>query len=178
VTPQLTESFLDRLVQMSTQSIDLGYRQGLTKRIIDDGMVLAELNRQAEYYESMRKAFASVTGRPDPTLAADVSRRMNSAFEDVGTNLDQVQAFYALISQQNLNPDTVVYTVTTPFLVRTTTALSLSTLLLYGIVIMFMAVILIPLACLAHDYFRHWIAPARVAAPRGGPPPAPAGTAP
>ena len=45
MTPQLSESFIDKLVQMSTQSIDVDYRRALTKRIIDDGMVLAELKR-------------------------------------------------------------------------------------------------------------------------------------
>jgi hypothetical protein len=159
VTPQLSESFIDRLVQMSTQSIDVDYRQGLTKRIIDDGMVLAELKRQAEYYELMRRAFASVQGRPDGSVASDVTRRMGQAYDEVARSIDQVQAFYALISQQNLNPDTVVYTVTTPFLVRTTSALSFSTMLLYTIVVLLVAVIMIPLACLAHDYFQHWISP-------------------
>jgi hypothetical protein len=163
VTPQLSESFIDRLVQMSTQSIDVDYRQALTKRIIDDGMVLAELKRQAEYYELMRRAFAAVQGRAEGSVAADVTRRMGQAFDDVARSLDQVQAFYAQISQQNLNPDTVVYTVTTPFLVRTTSALSFSTMLLYTIAVLLAAMIMIPLACLAHDYFRHWISPPQAA---------------
>jgi hypothetical protein len=159
VTPQLSESFIDRLVQMSTQSIDVDYRQDLTKRIIDDGAVLAELRRQADYYESMRKSFAAVTGRADSAIAADVTRRMGQAYDEVARSIDQVQAFYALLSQQNLNPDAVVYTVTTPFLVRKTSGLSLTTTLLYLFVVVLMALIVIPLACLAHDYFRHWISP-------------------
>ena len=42
-------------------------------------MVLAELNRQAEYYQAMRQAFASVQGRADSGIAADVTRRMGQA---------------------------------------------------------------------------------------------------
>jgi hypothetical protein len=159
VTPQLSESFLDRLVQMSTQSIDVGYRQGLTKRIIDNGIFLAELKRQAEYYELMRRAFMSVQGRADGSVASDVTRRMGQAYDEVARSIDQVQAFYALISQHNLNPDTVVYTVTTPFAVRTTSALSSSTMVLYTFVVLLGALIMTSLACLAHDYFRHWISP-------------------
>jgi len=161
VTPQLSESFIDKLVQMSTQSIDVDYRQNLTKRIIDDGAILAELKRQADYYEAMRKSFLSVTGRADSTIAADVSKRLGQAYDEVARSLDQVQAFYALISQQNLNPDAVVYTVTAPFLVRTTRGLSLSTVLLYVFVVLLISLIVVPLACLAHDYFRHWISPTR-----------------
>lgn len=175
VTPQLTEGFIDRLVQMSTQSIDVDYRQALTKKIIDDGMVLAELNRQAEYYQLMRQSFALVKARADAAIAADLTKRLSQVFDEVARAVDQVQAFYALISQQNLNPDAVVYTVTTPFMVRSTSGLSFATTLLYLFVALMAAVIIIPLACLAHEYFRHWIAPAPAAheahAVHGGRPP-------
>jgi hypothetical protein len=163
VTPQLSESFIDRLVQMSTQSIDIDYRQNLTKRIIDDGAVLAEMKRQADYYEAMRKSFASVSSRQEATVSADASRRLGQAYDEVARSLDQVQAFYALLSQQNLSPDTVVYTVTTPFLVRTTSGLSLARTLLYLFVALLIALVVIPLACLAHEYFRHLISPPHTA---------------
>jgi hypothetical protein len=165
VTPQLSESFIDELVKLSTKSIDIDYRQKLTKRIIDDGMVLAELNRQAEYYESMRKSFASVRARADAAIASDLTRRTNQAFDEIARSLDQVGAFYALLSQQNLNPDTVVYTVTTPFLVRTTAALSFTALILDAFVVLLVALIVTVLVCLARDYFHQGVpAPAPPAA--------------
>ena len=49
----------DRSVEMSTKSVDMEYRQDLTKKIIEDGLVVAEMSRQATYYEAMRRA------RPD-----------------------------------------------------------------------------------------------------------------
>ena len=68
-----------------------------------------------------------------------------------------------MICQQNLNPDTVLYSLTSPFSVHTTSSLSLRTALLYLFVTLFAAMIAIPLACLAHDYFRHAISPRRSA---------------
>ena len=159
VSPQLSESFIDRLVQLSTQANDVKYRQDLTDRIIEDGVLLADLNRQAEYYDSMRKAFASEHPSTNTAVAAEVTRRISELYSNVSQSIDQVQAVYKQIAQQNLNPDTVLYTVTSPFVVRTTSSLTLSTVFLYLLITLFAAMIVIPLACVAHDYFHHWISP-------------------
>jgi hypothetical protein len=161
VTPQLSESFIDRLVQLSTQANDVEYRQRLTDRIIQDGVLLASLNRQAEYYDSMRKAFASAHQGTNAAMAAEVKRRTGELYSDVSQSIDKVQAVYKLIAQQNLNPDTVLYSITDPFIVRTTSSLTSRTAFLYLLIALFVATIVIPIACLTHDYFRHWISPAR-----------------
>ncbi|MBI2219690.1 MAG: hypothetical protein HYU53_00585 [Acidobacteria bacterium] len=157
VTPQLSESFIDRLVQLSTQANDVKYRQDLTDRIIDDGVLLADLNRKAEYYDSMRKAFASGHPLTNPAMAAEVTRRTNELYSAISHSIDDVQAVYKLIAQQNLNPDTVLYSITSPFVVRTTSSLTVRTGFLYFVLTLFAGMIAIPLACLAHHYFRHWI---------------------
>jgi hypothetical protein len=167
VTPQLSESFIDKLVELSTESNDVEYRQKLIKRIIDDGMILAELNRQAEYYESMRRSFSEVRTRADAAVAADVTRRAGLAFDEVARMADQVEAFYKLLSQQNLNPDTVVYSLTTPFVVRKTTALSFSSAVIYFFLALLAVFIIVCLACLVHDYFRQWAVPPPATQPSG-----------
>ena len=159
VTPQVTESFIDRLVQLSTQANDVKYRQDLTDRIIEDGVLLADLNRQAEYYDSTRKAFAAGRQSKNASVEAEVTRRTNQVYSELERSLDQVQAMYKLIAQQNLNPDTVLYTVTSPFVVRATHSLSLRSVFVYFVMTSFAALFLIPIACLMHDYFRHWISP-------------------
>ena len=160
VTPQLSESFIDRLVQLSTQANDVEYRQELTDRIIEDGVLLADLNRQAEYYDSTRKSFAAARQSPNPAVEAEVTRRTNQLYSEVERSIDQVQAMYKLIAQQNLNPDTVLYTVTSPFVVNATSSLTLRTMFVYLLITLFAAMIAIPIACLAYDYFRHSISPA------------------
>jgi hypothetical protein len=159
VTPQVSESFIDRLVQLSTQSEDVEYRQDLTNRIIVDGAALADLTRQVDYYESMRKAFASTRSSRHAALEGEVTRRTKELQADVGKTMDRVEALYKLISQQNLNPDAVVYSVTAPFTTRTTSALPARTVAVYFLLTMLAALIVFPLACLAHEYFRHWVAP-------------------
>ena len=44
--PQLGESFLDRLVEMSTMNSDIEYRQRLTDRIIEESVAVAALERE------------------------------------------------------------------------------------------------------------------------------------
>jgi hypothetical protein len=159
VTPQLSESFIDRLVQLSTQADDVEYRQDLTNRIIADGMALADLSRQVDYYESMRKAFAITRQARNESLEADVTRRTKELHAEVSRNIERVEALYKLISQQNLNPDAVVYSITAPFLVRTTSSLTPRAIGFYFLLTVLAAMILVPLACLAHYYFRHWVSP-------------------
>ena len=84
--------------------------------------------------------------------------------------MDQVQAIFDVITQQNLNPDNVVYSVSGPVIANTASGLSLRKTALNVFVTLFIALIVIPLACLAHDYFRHWISPLRHGR-TGAPPP-------
>lgn len=163
VTPQVSESFIDRLVQLSTESNDVEYRQQLTDRIITDGVLVADLTRQVDYYEALQKTFASRRGQPPPVAAGEVSRRTAQASVEVGRLMDQVQLIYKQIAEQNLNPDSVLYSMTTPLVVRTSTSLSPRSVFLYLLVTLVAAAILVPLVCLSHDYFRHWISPGETA---------------
>jgi hypothetical protein len=159
VTPQLSESFIDRIVQLSTKADDVEYRQDLTNRIILDGAALADLSRQVDYYESMRQAFAASKGGRNEAIEGEVTRRTKELYGEVGATMDRIEALYRQISQQNLNPDTVVYSVTAPFIVRTTSAVTARSMAFYFLMTLLASMLLIPLACLAHDYFRHWVLP-------------------
>jgi hypothetical protein len=168
VTPQLSESFIDRIVQLSEKADDVKYRQDLTNRIIADGSALADFSRQVDYYESVRKSFGSAQSSRNEAIEAEVTRRTKDLYAEVGRTMDKIEALYRQVSQHNLNPDTVVYQVTAPFVVRTTSSLTARTMAFYFVLTLLAALVLIPLACLAHDYFRHSISPSsRPGAPAG-----------
>ena len=164
VTPQVSESFIDKLVQLSQKADDVEYRQDLTNRVIAEGSALADASRQVEYYQTMVKAFASARPARNEAVEAEVTRRTKELQSEIGRTLDRVEALYRLISQQNLNPDSVVYSVTAPFIVRTTSALTPRTIAFYFLMTLFAALLIIPVACLAHEYFRHWISPLKMRA--------------
>jgi hypothetical protein len=54
----------------------------------------------------------------------------------------------------------MLYTITSPFVVRTASSLTLYTVLTYFLLVLFAAVMFIPVGCLTHSYFRRSIAPA------------------
>jgi hypothetical protein len=163
VTPQISESFIDRIVDLSSQTRDMSYRQDLTDRVIAEGLRLADLSKEGEYYKSLQRAFAAARAGSAPPLEKEVVERTRGAFDDIARGTDQVQTIYKLISEQNLNPDTVLYSITSPFVVRTTSSLSSQTVMFYFFVMLFAAALILPVSCLAHDYFRHWISPSHPA---------------
>ncbi len=160
VVPQLSESFIDQLVRLSTGTVDMEYRQRLTNRIIEEGTLLADLNRQAEYYALMRRSFSGAHGfEASSADAATVTRRMKLAYDEVSVLMDQIQAFYKQVSDHNLNPATVLYSITGPYSTRTISPLTPRTIGLYLFLTLFAAMIVVPFACLVHAYFRQWTSP-------------------
>ena len=159
--PQLGESFLDRLLEMSTMNSDVGYRQRLTDRVIDESIAVAALEREQAYYEDLSRSVADLGSR---STDADrereltiINARFQGVFDQVVTAVDHVNAIYDELSTQNLNPTTLLYTVTAPFTMRTQRGLSLRTVGLYGTLVFMLSLVLVPLGCLLHGYFRREI---------------------
>ena len=156
--PQLGESFLDRLVEMSTMNSDIAYRQGLTDRIIEESVAVAALEREQAYYEDLSRSVADLGPRSGRVAreseVVSVEARFDGAFDQVVVAVDQVNAIYEELSTHNLNPTTLLYTVTAPFTMRTERALSLRTAVLYGGLVFMLSLFVVPLGCLAHSYFQ------------------------
>ena len=159
--PQLGESFLDRLVEMSTMNSDIEYRQQLTDRIIQESVAVAALEREQAYYEDLSRSVADLgprSGRADRERElVSVEAGFEGAFDQVVVAVDQVNAIYEELSTHNLNPTTLLYTVTAPFTMRTQAALSRSTAVLYGALVFMLSLVLVPLGCLLHGYFQREI---------------------
>ena len=164
--PQLGESFLDRLVEMSTMNSDIEYRQRLTDRIIEESVAVAAFEREQAYYEDLSRSVADLgprSGRADrESDLLSVEARFEGAFDQVVVAVDQVNAIYEELSTHNLNPTTpqphnpttLLYTVTAPFTMRTERALSLRTAVLYGALVFMLSLFVVPLGCLVHSYFQ------------------------
>ena len=159
--PQLGESFLDRLVEMSTMNSDIEYRQQLTDRIIQESVAVAALEREQAYYEDLSRSVADLgprSGRADRERElVSVEAGFEGAFDQVVVAVDQVNAIYEELSTHNLNPTTLLYTVTAPFTMRTQAALSRRTAVLYGALVFMLSLVLVPLGCLLHGYFQREI---------------------
>ena len=156
--PQLGESFLDRLVEMSTMNSDIEYRQGLTDRIIEESVAIAALEREQAYYEDLSRSVAD-SGRRSRDADREgelvsVKARFEGAFDQVVAAVEQVSAIYEELSTLNLNPTTLLYTVTAPFTMRTERTLSLRSVALDAMLVFMLSLFLVPLGCLIHSYFQ------------------------
>jgi hypothetical protein len=152
--PQVSETFIDRLIEMSKETKDFEFRQIITNRIVAEGLNSVTLQKETAYYERSLNAvrgLAKLSGSGDlvPSIEASLQRALN----DVLTAADQVTAIYQALSAQNLNPRTLLYTVTGPVTVRTERGFSLQTILLYGFVAFIFAVVAILAACLIHSRY-------------------------
>ena len=150
--PQLSDTFLDRIVEMSTQTqaSDVAYRQDLAERLIREGVALSGVDRDTAYYEQLEKnarfGDASVTA----AQSTAVKERLKTAAEAVQLSVGRLITLYDELSEQRLNPGTNLYAVSTPFAVKTRYALSWTTVALSMALAVLLALIAAPIACVYH----------------------------
>src|SRR6185295_4391835 len=130
VIPQLGEGFLDRLVQMSTQTqvSDMQYRQKLTDTIIEESKVLSSYDQELAFYDGLQRTLQAGRGSGasgSSEAIAQVKGRAKKALDAIGLALDQTVGLYRDLSAHNLNPSTQLYAVTQPFILQTQRSLTL-----------------------------------------------------
>ncbi len=152
IVPQLDQSFMDRLMLLSTAPEDQKYRRKLTDRILLESERAAAIQREAAYYEDL-VATLSAAGLRDASrgeTVAIITTRTADAFDQVSRGIDQISGLYTELLAQNLNPSTTLYTATAPFTLTTTRALPARTLGLYVVAVLALAGIVATAFSLGH----------------------------
>ena len=156
ITPQLSESFLDRIVKLATDSSDMKYRQDLVNETTR--VTIAELlpaQRELQYYQNFALQMTAPgkivrtgpsPGAQDVKFVADAE---NAAYEAILKALRQVSEAYLVLSR-NLNPDGVLYTLSGPAIEHTAHSIAVKQLILIGILVLSLALPVILLGCLLH----------------------------
>lgn len=153
--PQFSESFLDRIMQISSRAEDIAYRQRLTNDLIGERFLTAKLDRELAYYDALSRRLAGArgsAGRSDQ--AARLERQLKAAFDHAGLLVDHVVALYQEISKNSLNPGTMLYTVTVPYSVQRTSPFTTNRVLLGGVVTMMLAFGLLLMGVMARERSR------------------------
>src|SRR5687768_13557555 len=107
--PQLSDTFLDRVIEMSTQTqaADVAYRQDLAERLIREGVALSALDRDMAYYQELEQA-GRPGGAPVPSAqAAVLKQRLRSAADAVQRSIGKLASLYEELSDQQLNPSAI-----------------------------------------------------------------------
>ena len=154
--PQLDQSFLDRIMALSTAQTDAEYRRRLTDRLIDESVKMAARSREAGYYEDLVKELRGSTSRSigSPERVTLIKTRSLEAFDEIARCLEQTATIYRELSLLNLNPSTTLLSVTGPFSLRTQRSLTVRTVGLYFVLLMMLTLIVVPVGCLVHHVFR------------------------
>lgn len=157
VNPQFTDAFLDRLVNLSTENIDVKFRQDITERIVKEGLTGVSLDVEASYYQRMLDIVRRLAR--NPVEEQRIRESSSKVLDAILVALDQVNAIYTEISAQNLNPSSTLYIITAPASVITEHSLRFIPTLLYASAMALVAFVLVFLGCLVHARIRQPLRP-------------------
>ena len=148
----LNDTFIDRLVQLTSNTLDTEYRQRLAEEFRISSVRIGPLQEAAAYDRAMLDFLRRGGGSGDVTPTA-----MNDQIAATRTELrqlvQQVNDIYTMMSA-NLNPTTELLTPLGVPSSRVFRAVSINKLALYGILTFLIALPLITILCFLHNRVR------------------------
>ncbi|HYO75296.1 MAG TPA: hypothetical protein VE010_02440 [Thermoanaerobaculia bacterium] len=154
VMPQLSDSFLDRVVALASQSADTDFRQRLVNQYRDYSLAIIPAEQAVAYdrqlLEQMRSAAGAGGGNAN---AATVRQQLDATRNEVRQLVVKVNEIYTAVSR-NLNPSTQLFTLAGPPVTRVERSIRPSRILLWGLALFLIAIPLILLGVLLHARIR------------------------
>lgn len=154
-TPEVGE-YLNRVLSFaaSVEAIDLPYRQRSIDRIVAAEREVARLEKEVADYEDMAARIGGGRSLAASVGASERESRMAAMEEVVTQSVQQIGQLYAEISASYLSPGTSLYTLTTPFSIRTDRAGFGRAIAASGLLLTMLLVTVVPLACVVHHWAR------------------------
>jgi hypothetical protein len=153
VMPQLSDTFLDRLMSLTGRAADAQYRQGLVeayRSAIAETIPLKQaVAFDTQILDELRKP-AVGTSALDP---AAVRVQIQQTRTEIGQLISKMNELFQIVSR-NMTPSTQLFTLTGPPTTRTLRAVSLQRLALYGMLVLLIALPVIIVLCLLHNRIR------------------------
>jgi len=153
VMPQISDTFLDRLLSLTGRSAELSYRQ----KLVDDYRKSLEATVPAQqavtYDEEILKALRNPSGPKTNIPASAVRSQIDEARTDIGHLIEKTNELYQLINR-NMTASTQLFTLTSAPTARTVRATSIGWLALYGVLVLLFALPLTVVFCLLHNRIR------------------------
>ncbi|MEO5739972.1 MAG: hypothetical protein ABIS29_05185, partial [Vicinamibacterales bacterium] len=123
----------------------------------------AELEREVAYYETLSRSVAAARMSGGAGRVPAIEARMKTVFDQLATITDQVVALQDQLAKNNLNPSTLLYTVTLPYTQERLVPLTLRVAALWGVALVIVAFFMLALTALIYDRFHPatWRTPRR-----------------
>jgi len=153
VMPQLSDSFIDRLVTLTSQSSDIQYRQKLVDDYRRASQAVIPAQQSVSYDQEVLAQFKGTASVTPSIQASEVRGEIGTARNEVKELLGRINSIYEGISN-NLSPSKELYTLTAPPVVRTEHSRSLGKLALYGVAVLALSLPIIVVFCLIHARVR------------------------
>lgn len=117
VTPammaQLDSSFINQLVTIISSNMDVEFRQSLTERIIAEGFIAADAQREVNLYQSWRDSLAGQRNS-SPSVAPEASAEYQSILNELRQIININCEFYDLLSLNHVAPGSYLYQLNRP----------------------------------------------------------------
>jgi hypothetical protein len=153
VMPQLSESFLDRIVDLSNRNADREYRQRLTDEIKQASLAVIPAEASVRYDRELMEAFQGASSRPNPTAAPALEESWQNLIAQMRLIVTQMNEIHQLASRQ-LNPSTELYRVTGPTVFRVDRTISPKRLALGGLLVLLIGIPVVIAGVLFHNRVR------------------------
>lgn len=154
VMPQISETFLDRIVDLTNRNADREYRQKMVDDIKMASLRIVPLEEAVTYDQITLSALkAAKATNPTQEAQAQMASRWNEAYNAVGKAIGHINEIYAE-AQRNLNPVTQLFSSNGPPIAYTERATSLARLALYGILVFLVSLPLVVGAAILHNRAR------------------------
>lgn len=154
VMPQLSDSFLDRIVLLAARSSDRDYRQRMVDSIKDAALMTVPAEQSVAFNEKLVQDFKANPPAPGPAEQAGALREdWNRTLAALRGSVVQVNELYIAASRLT-NPETELLTITGPPMSRIDRTVSARRLGLYGMVVVLLSIPLVLFIVLLHKRFR------------------------
>jgi hypothetical protein len=109
VTPQLSETFLERLVALTSATGDMAYRQRLVDDFRDASMAISPVEQAVAYDREVIAQLRSAAAGQGGVTAENVEQQIREIEKQLHDTVLRVNELYVTISR-NLEPDTHLFT--------------------------------------------------------------------
>jgi hypothetical protein len=153
VMPLLQDSFVDRMMQLASNSADLGYRKTLTEEYRESAIRVAPLEQYVAYDQTILDTVRRNAGGGAPMTRQAVDQQLAVMRTDLLGIVHNIHEIHGAVSR-NMNPSTQLLTLIGVPATRFERSIGVKKLVLYGILTCFIALPIIVVLCLLHNRIR------------------------
>lgn len=150
--PQIGDTFIDRLIQLTSRSADTDFRQRIAQDYQREALSLGPLEAAVAFDRAVLDSVRGANGPVTPVSAEQVEQEIATTRTNVRALAVKVQELHKVISQ-NLNPATELVSAGTPR-TRMFRAMSLKIVIVVGILLLLITLVVAAVLSIFHSRVR------------------------